>query len=88
MVGVRGFEPPASASRTQRSSQTEPHPDVQKTVANILALPNTANRQTAFSNLFNVETQIQRKDAEILTQRHKGAETQRFIEFYYGVRVE
>ena len=27
MVGVRGFEPPASASRTQRSSQTEPHPD-------------------------------------------------------------
>ncbi len=26
MVGVRGFEPPASASRTQRSSQTEPHP--------------------------------------------------------------
>ncbi|MBQ7207552.1 MAG: hypothetical protein IJS01_07130 [Lentisphaeria bacterium] len=25
MVGVRGFEPPASASRTQRSSQTEPH---------------------------------------------------------------
>ena len=28
MVGVRGFEPPASASRTQRSSQTEPHPDI------------------------------------------------------------
>ena len=28
MVGVRGFEPPASASRTQRSSQTEPHPDL------------------------------------------------------------
>ena len=28
MVGVRGFEPPASASRTQRSSQTEPHPDM------------------------------------------------------------
>ena len=27
MVGVRGFEPPASASRTQRSSQAEPHPD-------------------------------------------------------------
>ena len=27
MVGVRGFEPPVSASRTQRSSQTEPHPD-------------------------------------------------------------
>ena len=27
MVGVRGFEPPASASRTQRSSQTEPHPE-------------------------------------------------------------
>ena len=26
MVGVRGFEPPASASRTQRSSQAEPHP--------------------------------------------------------------
>ncbi|MBR7131513.1 MAG: hypothetical protein IKC82_05980 [Lentisphaeria bacterium] len=25
MVEVRGFEPPASASRTQRSSQTEPH---------------------------------------------------------------
>ncbi len=28
MVGVRGFEPPASASRTQRSSQTEPHPEI------------------------------------------------------------
>ena len=25
MVGVRGFEPPASASRTQRSIQAEPH---------------------------------------------------------------
>ena len=30
MVGVRGFEPPASASRTQRSSQTEPHPDLRR----------------------------------------------------------
>ena len=28
LVGMRGFEPPASASRTLRSSQTEPHPDV------------------------------------------------------------
>lgn len=28
MVGVRGFEPPTSWSRTKRSSQTEPHPDV------------------------------------------------------------
>ena len=26
LVGMRGFEPPASASRTLRSSQTEPHP--------------------------------------------------------------
>ena len=26
LVGARGFEPPASASRTQRSSQTEPRP--------------------------------------------------------------
>ena len=26
MVGVRGFEPPTFASRTQRSNQTEPHP--------------------------------------------------------------
>lgn len=31
MVGMSGFEPPASASRTQRSSQTEPHPDKWKT---------------------------------------------------------
>lgn len=31
MVGMSGFEPPASASRTQRSSQTEPHPDKRKT---------------------------------------------------------
>ena len=28
LVGMRGFEPPASASRTLRSSQTEPHPAV------------------------------------------------------------
>ncbi len=28
LVGARGFEPPASASRTQRSSQTEPRPDL------------------------------------------------------------
>ena len=27
MVGVRGFEPPTFASRTQRSNQAEPHPD-------------------------------------------------------------
>ena len=27
MVGARGFEPPTSASRTQRSSQAEPRPD-------------------------------------------------------------
>ena len=27
MVGARGFEPPASASRTQRSSQAEPRPE-------------------------------------------------------------
>ena len=27
MVGVTGFEPATSASRTQRSSQAEPHPD-------------------------------------------------------------
>ena len=26
LVGMRGFEPPASASRTLRSSQAEPHP--------------------------------------------------------------
>ncbi len=31
LVGMSGFEPPASASRTQRSSQTEPHPDDWKT---------------------------------------------------------
>ncbi len=29
LVGMKGFEPSASASRTLRSSQTEPHPDVQ-----------------------------------------------------------
>ncbi len=33
MVGVRGFEPPASASRTQRSSQTEPHTRAQPEVS-------------------------------------------------------
>ena len=27
MVGVRGFEPPTFASRTQRSNQAEPHPE-------------------------------------------------------------
>lgn len=27
MVGVRGFEPPASTSRTLRSNQAELHPD-------------------------------------------------------------
>ena len=36
MVGVRGFEPPASASRTQRSSQTEPHPDL---IGKLQAIP-------------------------------------------------
>ena len=35
MVGVRGFEPPASASRTQRSSQTEPHPDLKASVTEV-----------------------------------------------------
>jgi len=29
MVGARGFEPPASWTRTRRSSQAEPRPDVQ-----------------------------------------------------------
>lgn len=28
MVGVRGFEPPASASRTPRANQAAPHPDL------------------------------------------------------------
>ena len=28
MVGVRGFEPPTFASRTQRSNQAEPHPEL------------------------------------------------------------
>ncbi len=28
MVGARGFEPPTSASRTQRSSQAEPRSDI------------------------------------------------------------
>ena len=28
MVGARGFEPPTSWSRTRRSSQAEPRPDV------------------------------------------------------------
>jgi hypothetical protein len=28
LVGVRGFEPPTSASRTQRSNQAEPHSDI------------------------------------------------------------
>ena len=27
LVGARGFEPPASWSRTRRSSQAEPRPD-------------------------------------------------------------
>ncbi len=27
MVGMAGFEPATSASRTLRSSQTEPHPE-------------------------------------------------------------
>ena len=30
MVGASGFEPPTSWSRTRRSSQAEPRPDVQK----------------------------------------------------------
>ena len=38
MVGVRGFEPPASASRTQRSSQTEPHPDLCRRLSNIYSV--------------------------------------------------
>ena len=38
MVGVRGFEPPASASRTQRSSQTEPHPDLNSVSSQFPAL--------------------------------------------------
>ena len=29
MVGARGFEPPASWSRTRRSSQAEPRPEFQ-----------------------------------------------------------
>ena len=41
LVGMRGFEPPASASRTLRSSQTEPHPagDSTYTLPNINATP-------------------------------------------------
>ncbi len=27
IVGVRGFEPPASWSRTKRSNRAEPHPE-------------------------------------------------------------
>ena len=30
MVGARGFEPPTSASRTQRSNQTEPRSDLKR----------------------------------------------------------
>ncbi len=29
-VGVRGFEPPASWSRTRRSNRAEPHPEIKK----------------------------------------------------------
>ena len=46
LVGARGFEPPASASRTQRSSQTEPHPD--KTMHRAL-LRGTSYNIAAFS---------------------------------------
>ena len=48
MVGVRGFEPPASASRTQRSSQTEPHPDLCRCSSNIYAFLIFASRFTLF----------------------------------------
>ena len=28
LVGVRGFEPPASSSRTKRANRTAPHPAI------------------------------------------------------------
>ncbi len=45
LVGARGFEPPASASRTQRSSQTEPRPDMinEKSDFNITRIRSPAN---------------------------------------------
>lgn len=43
MVGMRGFEPPASASRTLRSSQAEPHPVVKPE-----SRPNAHPRQDFF----------------------------------------
>ena len=44
LVGARGFEPPASASRTQRSSQTEPRPVCLQTLFNITHIPRKTNR--------------------------------------------
>ena len=35
MVGARGFEPPTSASRTQRSSQAEPRSDIIKVIVEV-----------------------------------------------------
>ena len=52
MVGVRGFEPPASASRTQRSSQTEPHPDLCRCSYNVLPFSDFASHFLKYSILF------------------------------------
>ena len=32
LVGVRGFEPPTSASQTLRANQAAPHPDCTKSI--------------------------------------------------------
>ena len=53
MVGMRGFEPPASASRTLRSSQTEPHPagKAQYTLPTIKATPFKLSKQGTWRKL-------------------------------------
>ena len=58
MVGVRGFEPPASASRTQRSSQTEPHPDFVVDLPNIHAILINASRFLIFFAVATEKTQV------------------------------
>lgn len=44
MVGARGFEPPTSASRTQRSSQAEPRSDIIKVIVEVRDLYNSIKK--------------------------------------------
>ncbi len=55
LVGMRGFEPPASASRTLRSSQTEPHPDNEEGIYTAMLCLASPKRSFSGKNLFSSE---------------------------------